>query len=254
LLAARPIRTDSQIEARDWLQSIGKEGHLLLVEFRDFPSASSNNPSREIANEMAQEVGKAVAKGLSYALLNPFSPNYQKSLTLTALTESTNYLNSLCSSIRDTYKWILEEAYHQVILDNPGNVTYQENEFREMYRWADPPSGQNDSPDCCPGIACKLFYHVGGSEPELLHWLSAPQGEAVIRRPHYMPEILAVEEGFYPILQKFDEGGQFPTTAEMEQYANRESRRSLWVETDESVNQKVDQLAKAKARDRKIFP
>jgi hypothetical protein len=255
LLAARPTRSDSQLEAQTWLRNVGKETHLLLVEFRDFPSASPNNPSREVAKEMAQEAGKAVAKGLSYALLNPFTPAYQKSVS--ELTELTNYLNSLCRAIRDTYKRILEEAYHQVILDHPDNVTRQEEEFGEikkrlrMYRWAEPPSQQNDSPDCCAGIGYKLLYHVEGSEtPELWHWLSPPHGETVIRKPHYMPEILAVEEGFYPILQMFGETGQFPTTSEMEAYAKRESRRSLWEETNESTDSRVDSIAREKAKAR----
>jgi transcriptional regulator with XRE-family HTH domain len=248
LLAARPV--DDQVHAQDWLRSIGREGHLLLVEFRDFPSARSSNPNRQVAREMAKEAGRAVAKGLAYALLNPFASESQSNTDLIPLK---NYLNSLDEAIRETYKRILGEAYRQVISDFP-NSDQLEQELKKVkkllrcYRWAGP-SPSSGYLDSCPGIGYKLFYHVEGLEtPDLWHWLSTPNGEMLIRKTQNEAELNAVESRFYPILEYFDKYTRFPTTDQMKGWANGDLRESLWGEV-EAITSKDDLalIKKAKA-------
>jgi hypothetical protein len=257
LFAARSPEADSEAQAQDWLKNIGKPGHLLLVEFRDYPSARPTNPNKEVAKDMAKEAGQAVARGLAYALLNPFPDTFANHPLVNTYVKS--HLNLLTDAITETYQRILEEAYRQVIVDNSGAeasvlkdaLNRVRNRLR-VYRWRAYADAGDHVLTSCPGLGYKLFYHRDGEKgPELWQWLSTNSGEMLLEKTSDEVEIAAIESSFYPIQEYFEEAWcndipSLPTTEEMEKYAGQDLKESFWIEVQaisQDMNEKLIEKA-----------
>ena len=252
LLAARVLSTENQVAAEDWLKSIGKDGHLLFVEFRDFPSARSSNPNKEVARDMAKAAGQAVANGLVYALLNPFPIAYEKNSEIPNALRS--YFGYLTDAITDTYTNILGEAYRQIWKTHKDDAGKRDEAFGEIrerlrvYRRVSNKEHSTGPLEIGPGIGYKVFYHRENvAKPgELWYWLSTPDGETLARNSKGEVERLAIECGFYPLLEctesLMDRGkNRLPDDEYLTAKAKAKGRKSLWevVEIIESEMNKM---------------
>lgn len=239
LLAARVLNTANQVAAEDWLKSIGKEGHLLFVEFRDFPSARSSNPNKEVARDMATAAGQAVANGLVYALLNPFPVSCEQNPDIENALRS--YFGYLTDAITTTYKNILREAYRQVWRTHKDDADKRKKAFREIperlrvYRRVSAKERTAGPLEIGPGIGYKLFYlRENVAKPgELWYWLSTPDGETLARNSKGEFERVAIECGFYPLLEctesLMDRGeNRLPDDEYLKAKAKANGRKSLW--------------------------
>jgi hypothetical protein len=264
LYAARPVGADTEAAAQEWLRGIGNPGHLLLVEFRDFPSARPYSTNRAVSDEMAKEAGQAVARGLHYALLNPFPRSFQNLVSVPAHLK--NYINSIEEAINGTYQRILAETYYQVVCDHQNTKTEalekslnSAKKRLRVYRW------QNDISDAqscaitsCPGLGYKLFYHREGDKtPEIWQWLSTDNGERLLQKKADEQEIAAIECRFYPIRDFFEEKriseeeAYLPSNDELKHFADLNSGNgfdgSPWEELpmpSDKINNKLIDNAK----------
>jgi hypothetical protein len=195
---------------------------------------------------MAKEAGRAVAKGLRYALLNPFPPSYQGP---DVDADLQTYFKRLSDAISETHRRILEEAYRQIILENGDETELDKIRKRlRVYTWA----SKSDRLSACPGLGYKLYYHREElKSPELWHWLSTDEGEKLILQYAESPELAAIEFRFYPILECLEyEENCLPTDEDMKKRADLDYNRTpLWVVTDDiSPEENKTLIEKAKRK------
>lgn len=253
LITACAMGMKNEVSAEDWLESIGKFGPLLVVEFRDFPSARSSNPDKGVSRTMAKMAGRSVANGLVYALLNPFPPSYENNPNIENALKS--YAGYLTAAITDTYTNILGEAYKQICAKHRDDESARDASFEEVrrrlrvYRLKDDGTLSGTPLDRCPGLGYKLFYLRENIEKpaDIWYWLSTPDGEALARNNKGEVELMAIECRFYPLLECAEallERGEYilPTNQDMEIHAAAKGIKPLWEEVQQVIAPQLNEM------------
>jgi hypothetical protein len=239
LLTARRDADEDQVHAQLWIKDISAPGHLLLVEFRDQPSARPSGPNRSLA----RDVGCAIAAGLTYALMFPFPTTFRDD-TATPVPLK-NYLEMVWHEVTETFTSILRETLSALIDQNHGDPALDNELARAATRLRVYTLSKSSytTIGACPGLGYKLFFHrnysYDTSLPELWQWLSTTSGEKLIQKSSSELEVKAIESRFYPIINYYAEQSNtkrsLPTNKQMKDYVNadvgRINRDCIWEES-----------------------
>ena len=203
-----------------WFDEHSEHGMLLCVEFRETPVVYPQGGKAAVA----EVVGKALAKGLTYMMIFPFSIDRSSLSQLPSATR--DYLESLWRQVGKTYIHILDEACHQV-------MTLEENkqlnamELKEslsqiLSRFKLYHLTKEATPSSCPGIGYRLFYTetldglsaINGDGGEYhgqrWEWISHDNGDYMMAKTPSIEELEAVIVRYFPILEHWREHGVLP--------------------------------------------
>jgi hypothetical protein len=224
-MATVPKPDAGNAEACAWIEARERNKSVVVGEFRDLPVARPTGPHDDLADNM----GRAVARGVVYAMVLPFSISW---IGAPVPLRLRNYLSSMCSFVGDAYQNLLGRTFAAVVKDyiakkEPGAAT-DESALKEqllearkrlrLYVLKDETdkAGQIGK---CPGFASKVFLvRDRNSQPEVWIWVSTQTGERVLCKKSDESEILALESRFYPILECFRANNGLPMTNELDSY------------------------------------
>lgn len=265
LMATVPKPDAGNAEACAWIEARERNRSLVVGEFRDLPVARPTGPHDGLADNM----GRAVARGAVYAMVLPFSISW---IGAPVPLRLRNYLSSMCSFVGDAYQNLLGRTFAAVVKDYVANAetgnAIDESELKRKLLAArkrlrlyvlkdnDKHAGQIGK---CPGLASKVFLvQDQDAKPEVWIWVSTQTAERVLCKKSNEPELLALESRFYPILECFRATGSLPSTTELDLYAAEDTGdildqgegqlESPWKEFE--LNQKLlDRMVDREIRD-----
>jgi len=234
-------------EALAWIRSLAQPDRLVLGEFRDLPVARPTGPHDGLADDM----GHAIAKGLNYAMIWPFS-ELCMSPSSTGDLHQRNYLSSMWSFVEAAYQNLMGQLAAAIIegyaaeldpteawdMQTLKGLLVKASTRLRLYRLKKDAAGQLGP---CPGFASKVFLVCDrGGQAQVWIWVSAQDAEHVIRKKSDETEILALASRFYPIRECFELNGTLPDTAELDQFfsddRNEGPEQSPWEESSLSAH------------------
>jgi hypothetical protein len=190
---------------KGFLRSVGREGSLVCVEYRDRPRAHSKGKY----GRMAQPTAEAIAAGLSFAMFQPFmsDPDSDLKQEFKHTRKVREYLMEVCRLTRDAFSHIRKEAYK--IVKSRGEspdvvdkriVLYERNSL-----------GNYQTHFAC-GIQSRIFYTIYPSNDtldaiiheEVWEWVAGEPDRFVQREKEMAP---VVGEQFFPVLNFWHKNG-----------------------------------------------
>lgn len=257
LFAARPVGSAAQAKAGDWLRGIGQPDHLLIGEFRDLPIIRPGLKLSDMSICLTEEISESIAKGLSYAMLFP----YTKGLLMNDHLPRPfrELLARLYESLVATYLHILKGAIacshgtSSLGHNQSGNVDTAveiRNRFR-IYSWRDNSDDQQDTKSKvlagCPSTDNKTFYYVDPDKQiQTWQWISTPEGEQLIQKGYGLSVTAASEYysewKFYPLINYHNEYKTLPSNEQMQKFVDASiiKQPRLWEEIDLNVEEKYN--------------
>jgi hypothetical protein len=243
-MATVPQVDEANAQACGWIEDRAEHGSLVIGEFRDLPVARPSGPN----TELAEDVGEAVASGLHYAMLWPFDDAW--------ITKSqyTGYLAIMKDRLMEAYKNLLSHTAAAVIQEIPKerqtDRDFLNSELDKAFsriRLYYLRQGPDDKIGICEGFASKVFLTRDKGEGfQVWIWVSAEDGEHVLRKRTKETELVALQRRMFPIIDCFDQNGHLPNTDEMDALARdaefedqfierigedgQKTRHSYWVE------------------------
>lgn len=229
LFAAKPPREDADIAVAKWFEERGRPGYLMLVEFFEPPVLRTRS-------SLSEDVAAAVARGMCYGILCPFSA--RESADPEMPLPLRNYLMLIWDAVQSLYLLLLQLTLEQAKEDwsKDGSENLQEKLEEaagrlRLYRAVD---GDGNK---APAIGHRLFYcrdlntnPLG--DPELWQWNTTPVGEQMLKRHMEAFEREAVEALLYPLPQWAESqpggmGCRLPRNQDMSsyRYENRHKQR-----------------------------
>ena len=224
LLAAVPQIGAGDTEAKRWINDRGAPGNLLFAEFRDLPAGRPFGPHEDLA----RDVGRAVANGLSYGLFWPFAvPSLGDSQIPFPIRI---YLAEIWNGVQGAYRRILAGAFEAESREtsDASKDALREKLHAVTHRLRVYVVGGDSisSIGPCPGLGYKLFFVRDKDRPPELHqWSSTDAGEKIVQKRTNENELAAVESRFYPIPECFieSEPAHLPDSDEMQAHTDFDS-------------------------------
>jgi transcriptional regulator with XRE-family HTH domain len=255
LLSAKPTHSDDEIQVQKWFQERGRNGFLLLVQFFEPPVLGKTNP-------LLENVARAVAGGLCYGIMFPFS-----------LSDTTNkdlplplqeYLRKVWLGVQDLYSellsWTLEEVAR---IREEGASNSKDRDLKKALRSAADrlkvfkikDANETTGSGKMPEIGYRRFYcrdHRASSESkrELWQWNTTPDGAKMLQRKAEDFELEAVEALLYPVPQEFQEQEEatrshelrLPTDQQLLEFQRADRRRIKLRLAPEQVRWEVAEI------------
>jgi hypothetical protein len=214
LLAARPAQTEGETLVQSWFETRGHKGFLMVVLFNEPPVLKASS-------DLVEDVARAVADGLSYAMMLPFHLSDIGNDSLPVAIR--NYVKTVAESITDLYSALIESVLKHTACtwlenDDPAKRTEQtlrRDLIQAAARIRFYQVKEDDDERChrcarMPAIGFRLFYcrdhhdDAPQGNPELWQWNSTPGGDTMLQRRVERFEISAVESLLYPVPQVFE--------------------------------------------------
>ncbi len=223
LLAASRNRTPeheqgSLANAKDLFKRLGRENALLCVEYRDLPRAEA----RARYSGFAQDAGEAIARGLHYAMFQPFGEpdTVRKSGHCEAVR---TYVAQLGDRVRLVYAQMREHALALIPPDD--------ERLRDVVRKRIVLYESTSSQLVGSGIQSRLFYAATrtldgfGLQEEVWEWVASTEDSFILRDPNSTP-VLAISEQFFPVTAFWRVHNRLPQADELKEAAEHHAAES----------------------------
>ena len=229
------------LEIATWFDQHASEANLMAVEFRELPVLSS----QEGKNQYLMSVAKAVAKGLSYAVILPFgtSPSCLSKLR----RPLRRYIDDLAKHVMGLYSDVLFEAFEETVhIHRDKSESELKAELIKVHGRLQLYILNADDVPPCPAIGYRLFYvakrdpvadEVRSTEPrdgERWEWVSSRERHHMIRKASSSDELEATTIRYFPIVEFWRERRRLArTAAEMTDFAKEmEDREAFMTQND----------------------
>ena len=207
-------REGSLENVSELFRRIGRPRGFLAVEYRDLPRSSSNAKH----TSYAKELGKAIAKGLHFAMFQPFGSGFISTDGREHHTwEVRAYLETLSKSVRDVRDAILGYALDAVGEDSIDNMKLSRQEREEVSSRIVLYERPIRVPFTGSGIQSRMFYveipTEGRTEHEVWEWIAGAKRDFFVQRD--LAESIrrdAAFEQFFPVTQFWREHAKLPAT------------------------------------------
>jgi len=207
LLVARRDATVDQIQVETWFERQVELKSLMIVEFREPPALSGAR------RDLVDVVGRAVARGQTYAMMLPFTSELSRSANLPIPLR--NYVADLKRSVFTTYRTILEDVLH-CVWDEQGDdrdVLEQATRRLKLFGLRSAEAGTSVA------IGYRLFFLAypetsAAARAERWDWVSSGGKTQMIERDSSELELLALQSRFFPLVEFWRARHCLPETSE----------------------------------------
>ena len=222
LLVARRDATADQVQVETWFEREAVLSSLMIVEFREPPALSGAR------RDLVDVVGRAVARGQTYAMMLPFSPEQSRSASLPIPVR--NYVADLKRSVFTTYRTILEDVLH-CVWDEQGDereTLEQATRRLKLFGLRSAEAGASVA------IGYRLFFlaypETSAAAPaERWDWVSSGGKTQMIERDSTELELLALQSRFFPLVEFWRARHCLPeTSAEIARFATDLESKELY--------------------------
>lgn len=194
LLVARRDATADEFQVETWFERQIELKSLMIVEFREPPALSGAR------RDLVDVVGRAVARGQTYAMMLPFSPEQSRSANLPIPLR--NYVADLKRSVFTTYRTILEDVLH-CVWDEQGDdreTLEQATRRLKLFGLRSAEAGSSVA------IGYRLFFlaypeTAAAAPSERWDWVSSGGKTQMIERDSTELELLALQSRFFPLVE-----------------------------------------------------
>jgi plasmid maintenance system antidote protein VapI len=222
LLVARRDATADQVQVETWFEKQIELKSLMIVEFREPPALSGAR------RDLVDVVGRAVARGQTYAMMLPFSPEQSRSALLPIPVR--NYVAELKRSVFTTYRTILEDVLHCVWDEQGDDRAKLEQATRRLKLFG----LRSAEATASVAIGYRLFFlaypeTAAAATAERWDWVSSGGKTQMIERDSYELELLALQSRFFPLVEFWRARHCLPeTSAELVRFANDLETKELY--------------------------
>jgi hypothetical protein len=243
LLSAKNSQSKDDISVVNWFTQRGHKGFLMVVSFNEPPVLRTKS-------ELVKNVALAVAKGLSYAIVYPFSLRDAEERRLPLPIQM--YLMKVWVGVQDLYATLLTTALDDIECTwkeeapNIRKIAVLKERLTEaaariqIYKLIDGPASASCNCAKMPAIGYRLFYcrnheDSGPGAPEIWQWNNSRGAATMLQRQPEQFEIEAIETLLYPIPQHYEEPARdaqdskwtLPNDEDLKAYSDKdESTRS----------------------------
>jgi plasmid maintenance system antidote protein VapI len=222
LLVARRDATADQVQVETWFERQVELKSLMIVEFREPPALSGAR------RDLVDVVGHAVARGQTYAMMLPFSPEQSRSASLPIPVR--NYVADLKRSVFTTYRTILEDVLHCVWEEQGDDREVLEQATRRLKLFGLRAAEAGAS----VAIGYRLFFlaypeTAAAAPAERWDWVSSGGKTQMIERDSTELELLALQSRFFPLVEFWRARHCLPeTSADIERFATELESKELY--------------------------
>ena len=194
LLVARRDATVDQVQVETWFERQAELKSLMIVEFREPPALSGAR------RDLVDVVGRAVARGQTYAMMLPFSAEQSRSASLPIPLR--NYVADLKRSVFMTYRTILDDVLHCVCDEQGDDRDNLEQATRRLKLF-----GLRSAESATSvAIGYRLFFLAypetyAAAPAERWDWVSSGGRTQMIERDSNELELLALQSRFFPLVE-----------------------------------------------------
>ena len=194
----------------------------MFVEFREPPALSGAR------RDLVDVVGRAVARGQTYAMMLPFSPEQSRSALLPIPVR--NYVAELKRSVFTTYRTILEDVLHCVWDEQGDDRAKLEQATRRLKLFG----LRSAEATASVAIGYRLFFlaypeTAAAATAERWDWVSSGGKTQMIERDSNELELLALQSRFFPLVEFWRARHCLPeTSAEIARFANDLETKELY--------------------------
>lgn len=198
---------------KDLFERLGRRGAFLAVEYRDCPRAFSEGKY----GSYAVDAGRAIARGLSFALHQPFGiVEFESNETQDHHTIAVRlHLFELRDMVRDVYRRMRQAAIRAArdeMQMKPDEIKEIDNRI-VLYE-------ANCEPFIRSGIQTRTFYaevplaHDDDKSYEVWEWVAAQDEDLFVQRDLEQTPHRVMKAQFFPIPHFWEKHGRLPVTAE----------------------------------------
>jgi hypothetical protein len=222
LLVARRDAAADQLQVETWFEKQIELKSLMIVEFREPPALSGAR------RDLVDVVGRAVARGQTYAMMLPFTSELSRSGSLSIPLR--NYVADLKRSVFTTYRTILEDVLH-CVWDEQGDDRETLVEATRRLKLFGLRSAEAGS---SVAIGYRLFFlaypeTAAAARAERWDWVSSGGKTQMIERDSSELELLALQSRFFPLVEFWRARHCLPETfAEITQFATDLESKELY--------------------------
>jgi hypothetical protein len=208
LKTAQPAAED--LEIADWFAQHASAENLMAVEFRELPVLTSPEGKKNYLRFIA----RAVADGLTYAIILPFgtSPNWLGKLPGPLL----RYITALTEHVMQLYNDVLFEAFEEMSHEKENDSNLR-NQLIAVHGRLKLYMLDSDNVASCPAIGYRLFY-IAKREPtsadsrgaesqdgERWEWVVSRDRHHMIPKASSPEELEATTIRYFPIVEYWRE-------------------------------------------------
>ena len=222
LLVARRDATPDQVQVETWFEKQVELKSLMIVEFREPPALSGAR------RDLVDVVGRAVARGQTYAMMLPFTSELSRSGSLSIPLR--NYIADLKRSVFTTYRTILEDVLH-CVWDEQGDdreTLVDATRRLKLFGLRTVEAGSSVA------IGYRLFFlaypeTAAASPAERWDWVSSGGKTQMIERDSTELELLALQSRFFPLVEFWRARHCLPeTSADITRFATDLESKELY--------------------------
>lgn len=232
LLEAQPALPDDQRVVSQWFEERAKPDVLMIVEFREPPALTPGT------GRTPKPVARAIAKGMSYAMVFPYpnpNPKRKSGTSPERVSEPPevglpialhSFLNLVFTNVKGTYFAILQQVLEIVYAEGVAELEGKRKERAELdlkERLMEAAGRlqlyylHGDEHCLCPGIGHRMFYiedHSGDENRvrrESWEWRTVEGADQMVQKlPSPEIELQVAAERFQPIIQFWSDGEVHP--------------------------------------------
>lgn len=222
LLVARRDAPADQVQVETWFERQAELKSLMIVEFREPPALSGAR------RDLVDVVGRAVARGQTYAMMLPFSAEQSRSANLPIPLR--NFVADLKRSVFMTYRTILDDVLHCVCDEQGDDRDNLEQATRRLKLF-----GLRSAESATSvAIGYRLFFLAypetyAAAPAERWDWVSSGGRTQMIERDSTELELLALQSRFFPLVEFWRARHCLPeTSAAIAQFATELESKELY--------------------------